>query len=146
MVVVVKPSGVIYRLGRGRLGVGWTGRNARERFDDPDATYRGLYASSQRLGCFLETFARFGVDPKLAAELAAISGEDDHFPLGEVPVEWLQKRILGVATAGGQYADVCSSEWICSCVSHWPHISANLALRISTLRFCRRQLQNADAI
>jgi hypothetical protein len=29
------------------------------RFDDPDATYRVLYASSQRLGCFVETLARF---------------------------------------------------------------------------------------
>src|SRR6266508_4565383 len=72
------------------------------RFDDPDATYRVLSASSQRLGCFLETLARFRIDPKLAAELADIEGEDDHFPLGEVPVEWLQKRILGVATAGGE--------------------------------------------
>jgi hypothetical protein len=82
------------------------------RFDDPDATYRVLYSSSQRLGCFLETLARFRIDPKLAAELAAIEGEEDHFPLGEVPAEWLQKRILGVATAGGDYADICSSEWI----------------------------------
>ncbi len=97
----MKPSGVIY----GTFG---------NRFDDLDATYRVLYASSQRLGCFLETLARFRIDPKLAAELADIEGEDDHFPLGEVPVEWLQKRILGVATAGGEYADICSSEWISS--------------------------------
>jgi len=48
------------------------------RFDDPDATYRVLYASSQRLGCFLETRARFRVDPKLLTELAEIAGEDDH--------------------------------------------------------------------
>jgi len=82
------------------------------RFDDPDATYRVLYASSQRLGCFLETLARFRIDPKLLAELAEIEGEDDHFPLGEVPVEWVEKRIMGVATANGEYADVCSSEWI----------------------------------
>ena len=81
-------------------------------FDDPDATYRVLYASSQRLGCFLETLARFRLDPKLAAELAAIEGEEDYFPLAEVPVEWLRKRILGTATAGGEYADICSSEWI----------------------------------
>ncbi len=47
-------------------------------FDDPDATYRVLYASSQRLGCFLETRARFRVDPKLLTELAEIAGEDDH--------------------------------------------------------------------
>jgi RES domain len=82
------------------------------RFDDPDATYRVLYASSQRLGCFLETLARFRIDPKLAAELAAIEGEEDYFPLGEVPVEWLRKRILGIAIASGEYADICSSEWI----------------------------------
>ncbi len=82
------------------------------RFDDPDATYRVLYASSQRLGCFLETLARFRIDPKLAAELAQIEGEDDLFSLGEIPVEWLQRRVLGVATARGDYADICSSEWI----------------------------------
>jgi len=115
----LKPSGVIYRLGRvpdpwdvpdwASAGPDGTFGN---RFDDPDATYRVLYASSQRLGCFLETLARFRIDPKLAAELAAIEGEDDHFPLGEVPVEWLQKRILGVATADGECADICSSAWI----------------------------------
>jgi hypothetical protein len=44
--------------------------------------------------------------------LAAIEGEEDCFPLGKVPLEWLQKRILGVATADGEYADICSSEWI----------------------------------
>jgi len=27
------------------------------RFDDPDGIYRVLYASSSRLGCFLETLA-----------------------------------------------------------------------------------------
>ncbi len=27
-------------------------------------------------------------------------------------MEWLRKRILGIATAGGEYADICSSEWI----------------------------------
>ncbi len=115
----MKSSGVIYRLGRvpdpwavpdwASAGADGTFGN---RFDDPDATYRVLYASSQRLGCFLETLARFRIDPKLAAELAAIEGEEDHFPLGEVPVEWLRKRILGIATAGGEYADLCSSEWI----------------------------------
>lgn len=115
----MKPSGAIYRLGRrpdpwaapdwASAGPDGTFGN---RFDDPDATYRVLYASSQRLGCFLETLARFRIDPKLLAELAEIEGDDDHFPLGEVPVEWVEKRIMGVATANGEYADVCSSEWI----------------------------------
>jgi RES domain len=75
----LKASGVIYRLGRvpdpwavpdwASAGPDGTFGN---RFDDPDATYRVLYASSQRLGCFLETLARFRIDPKLAAELAQL--------------------------------------------------------------------------
>ena len=115
----MKPSGVLYRLGRrpdpwappdwASAGHDGTFGN---RFDDPDATYRVLYASSQRLGCFLETLARFRVDLKLAAELAEISGDVDHVPLGEVPVEWIEKRIMGVSTTEGDYADICSSEWI----------------------------------
>ena len=72
--------------------------------------YRVLYASSQRVGCFLETLARFRVDLKLRAELAEIEGEDDYCPLGEVPLEWIEKRMMGVATASGEDADICSSE------------------------------------
>ena len=82
------------------------------RFDDPDATYRVLYASSQRLGCFLETLARFRIDPTLLTELAQIEGPDDYCPLGEVPMEWVEKRIMGLATTDKDHADVCSSEWI----------------------------------
>ena len=115
----MKIPGLIYRLGRkpdswampdwASAGPDGTFGN---RFDDPDATYRVLYASSQRLGCFLETLARFRVDPKLLTELAEIAGEDDHWPLGEVPLEWAGKRVMGAATANGDYADICSSEWI----------------------------------
>ena len=115
----MKPEGVLYRLGRkpdpwaapdwASAGHDGTFGN---RFDDPDATYRVLYASSQRLGCFLETLARFRVDLKLVAELAEIAGDADHVPLGEVPVEWIDKRIMGAATADGDFADICSSEWI----------------------------------
>jgi hypothetical protein len=115
----LKIPGLIYRLGRkpdpwampdwASAGPDGTFGN---RFDDPDATYRVLYASSQRLGCFLETLARFRVDPKLLTELAEIAGEDDFWPLGEVPSEWADKRLMGAATASGDYADICSSEWI----------------------------------
>lgn len=82
------------------------------RFDDPEGMYRVLYASSQRLGCFLETLGRFRVDAKLLRELAEIEGENDFCPLGEVPLEWTDKRMMGVATASGEYADICSSDWI----------------------------------
>jgi len=133
----LKSSGVIYRLGRvpdpwavpdwASAGPDGTFGN---RFDDPDATYRVLYASSQKLGCFLETLARFRLDPKLMAELAEIDGDDDHFPLGEVPVEWIQRRILGVATAAGEYADICSSEWISRLRRHWLDIWKGLGSTI----------------
>ena len=115
----MRVPGLIYRLGRkpypwavpdwASAGPDGTFGN---RFDDPGGIYRVLYASSQRLGCFLETLARFRVDPKLLAALADIEGENDYFPLGEVPLEWIEKRMMGVATAGGEYADVCSRQWI----------------------------------
>jgi hypothetical protein len=115
----LKVPGLIYRLGRkpdpwsvpdwASAGPDGTFGN---RYDDPDGMYRVLYASSQRLGCFVETLARFRVDVQLLAELAEIEGEDDYCPVGEVPLEWTEKRMMGVATAGGEYADICSSEWI----------------------------------
>jgi RES domain-containing protein len=82
------------------------------RYDDPQARYRVLYASSQKLGCFVETLARFRVDPALAAELAAIEGDDDFYPLGEVPLEWFSLRMIGVAKLNGTFAEVCSADWI----------------------------------
>jgi hypothetical protein len=115
----LKASGVIYRLGRKPdpwSVPDWASARSDgtfgNRFDDPEGMYRVLYASSQRLGCFLETLGRFRVDPRLLAELAEIAGDDDYCPLGEVPLEWIEKRMMGAATADGEYADICSSEWI----------------------------------
>lgn len=115
----MRTSEVIYRLARKPdpwLPPDWASAGPDgtfgNRFDDPDATYRVLYASSQRLGCFLETLARFRVDPTLLSELAAIEGEDDFSPLGQVPPEWLDQRTMGTATTEGEFADICGSEWI----------------------------------
>jgi RES domain len=115
----LRTSEVIYRLARKPdpwLPPDWASAGPDgtfgNRFDDPDATYRVLYASSQRLGCFLETLARFRVDPTLLSELAAIEGEDDFSPLGQVPPEWLDQRTMGTATTEGEFADICGSEWI----------------------------------
>ena len=82
------------------------------RFDDPAGEYRVLYASSQRLGCFLETLARFRPDLSLVAELAEIVGDDDFVPAGIVPREWLNDRLIGSALIPGTYADIGSSDWI----------------------------------
>lgn len=82
------------------------------RFDDPHAYYRVLYAASQKLSCFLETLARFRQDPLLMAELSMIEGDNDFFPLGEVPIEWCERRLLGAASGDGCYGDICAPEWV----------------------------------
>lgn len=117
MITEVAPPRRLYRLGRqpdpwvppdwAYAGEDGTFGN---RFDDPRRTYRVLYASSSRLGCFLETLARFRVDVALEAALAEISGPDDYVPLGVVPREWRGGRSIGAADAAGIFAAIGSSE------------------------------------
>jgi len=82
------------------------------RFDDPQGNYRVLYASTQRVACFVETLARFRPDLFLTAELQAISGEDDYVPLGTVPSDWCTPRMMGEAIVSGTYADIYSASWV----------------------------------
>jgi hypothetical protein len=79
-----------------------------------------LYASSARLGCFLETLARYRPDLALYAELAEIEGPDDLVPAGVVPYEWFEVRAMGSAEAHGQFADIGSSRWILTLRRNWP--------------------------
>jgi hypothetical protein len=81
------------------------------RYDDPHGEYRVLYASSQRLGAFLETLARYRPDPAVIAAYAEIASDeqDEAFPTiapGLVPAEWLERRCIGSATHDGRFADV----------------------------------------
>lgn len=82
------------------------------RFDDPESEYRVLYASSQQVGCFVETLARFRSDLATLAAVKGIDGADDFTPPGRVPPGWEQKRALGTAKSEGNYADICGSEWL----------------------------------
>ncbi len=82
------------------------------RFDDPEGSYRVLYASSKKLGCFLETLARFRLDLSLQAELAQIAGADDFFPLGEVPGSWLKGRRMGQGRTCGDFASISNSDFV----------------------------------
>lgn len=82
------------------------------RFDDPESEYRVLYASSHEVSCFVETLARFRPDFTLLEELKEIEGDDDFLPLGEVPLSWCDNRVIGGASAEGNYADICGAEWI----------------------------------
>jgi hypothetical protein len=113
------PPGPIYRLGRrpdpwappdwSRAQPDGTFGN---RFDDPTGYYRVLYASSQRLSCFLETLARFRPDLTLLAELRDIEGDDDFFPLTQIPRAWCRPRVLGTARSEGTYADIYAANWV----------------------------------
>ena len=82
------------------------------RFDDPDGYYRVLYASSQRLACYIETLARFRPDLSLLAELDEIEGDNDYLPLGTLPREWLARRMMGRATLNGTFADIYAAAWV----------------------------------
>jgi hypothetical protein len=71
-----------------------------------------LYASSQRVGCYVETLARFRPDLSLLAELSDIQGDDDFVVLGSVPSEWFTGRSMGGASTAGVYAEIYASGWV----------------------------------
>jgi len=117
VIVEVAPPRVVFRLGRqpdpwATPDWAYAGEDGTfgNRFDDPSGTCRVLYASSSRLGCFLETLARFRVDVALQAALAEISGPDDYVPLGVIPREWPAGRAMGTADAAGVFAAIGTSE------------------------------------
>ena len=112
--VSVEPDGPLYRLGRHPDPWAWpdwsyAGPDGTfgNRYDDPEASYRVLYASSQRIGAFLETLARFRPDLEVIAELDLIEGEDE--PPPAVPRSWLDNRLLGEATVAGRFVDVADT-------------------------------------
>ena len=82
------------------------------RFDDPNAEYRVLYASSQLVSCYVEVLARLRPDYALLAELRAMDGEDDYQQIGVIPDEWFESRFIGTAEVGGNYADLYSPAWV----------------------------------
>lgn len=82
----------------GRCGPDGTFGN---RYDDPEASYRVLYASSQRIGAFLETLARFTPDLEVLAEVEQVDGDDE--PSSGLPRAWLNERMIGEATLQGRF-------------------------------------------
>lgn len=107
----VEPDGPLYRLGRRPDPWTWPDWSYAapdgtfgNRYDDPEASYRVLYASSQRTGAFLETLARFRPDLEVLAELDQIEGEDE--PPPAVPRTWLDGRLLSEATVKGRFVDI----------------------------------------
>jgi hypothetical protein len=89
--------------------------------------YRVQFASSQRLGCFIETLARFGVDVSFVADLALMeNGEDDFTALGTVRRAWLKGQCIGTANVEGEYADIYALAW----VSHLSAAPAGIAVQL----------------
>lgn len=103
--------------------------------------YRVLYASSQRLGCFIETLARFRVDLSLVADLALMEkGEDDFTAFGTVRRAWLKGRCIGSASIEGEYADVYALEW----VSHLRAALAEISLKLGMEEIDLSSLERAE--
>ncbi|MPZ53766.1 MAG: hypothetical protein GEU79_13720 [Acidimicrobiia bacterium] len=96
-------------LGLASLGIRREDATFGNRYDDPNGQYRVLYASSERIGTFLETLARFRPEPAILAEPIASDPTDELYPTnapGVIPAAWLRKRAMGTATVAGQFADV----------------------------------------
>ena len=111
------------------------------RFDDPMGVYRVLYASSQRLGCFVETLARFRVDVSFIADLALMeNGEDDFTALGTVPRAWIKGRCIGTANVEGKYADIYALGW----VSHLRTALADIAVKLGMEDIDLSSLEQAE--
>jgi hypothetical protein len=82
----------------------------RNRFDDSEGCFRVLYASSTRLGCFIETLARFRRGP-VDPDLDVGGPYADHIPQRTVPETWLKTRCMGeAAISGARFADVYNSQ------------------------------------
>lgn len=121
----------VYRLGRAPNAWEWPDwvyaqkdGTFGNRYDDPLGEYRVLYASTQRVGTFMECLARFRPDP--AIDLVAIvsnDGADELYPTrpaGSVPSSWLGERRMGVARLHGSLCDIGHSDSLTSPIRELP--------------------------
>jgi hypothetical protein len=111
------------------------------RFDDPESEYRVLYASSQEVGCFLETLARFRPDLTTLAAVKGIAGDEDFTSPGKVPPGWEQNRAMGTARVEGNYADICGSE----CLAYLRPRLASECVRLGIREFDASTLQSESS-
>ena len=87
-----------------------TGGRFHGRWDDPNGTWRTLYAGSSALACYLEVLAVFRADPTLADELDAIVDDDGDkqsyptAPAGSVPRSWCAPRVVASGRLTGAFA------------------------------------------
>jgi RES domain len=113
-----QAGGVVYRVGRKEDPWAWpdwsfadTDGTFGNRWDDPRGQYRVLYASTSRLGAYVEVLSRFRHDEGLTDELDAI-GPASEFPPSTVPPSWYEERLISRAVLSGSFADIGTSQWI----------------------------------
>jgi hypothetical protein len=75
----------------------------------------------------------------LFVELDQIEGENDFVPIGKVPIEWLDNRLLGSSRLAGDFADICGSEWI----SRLRPMLASLCIELNIVEFDASVLQQS---
>ena len=119
---VVSPgNSVLHRIGWGDDPWAWAdwstaGQEGRfdGRWDDPLASYRVLYAASERVATFVEVLAaRRALAPSLAAELDEIDEPEPGIVTpGVLPGSWAALRSIGMAKVPGVFADITHSDSI----------------------------------
>ena len=117
----ISPTGDLYRIAPSRTPwEAYEGTSFEQRFDDPERKYFVLYASSHRLGCFVECLAYFRIDPDKPgfAELQDKFGNS--FPEGTVPPKWCWDRFIQSAKLTGIFAGVAQSDWIARLLKNFP--------------------------
>ncbi|MQB00580.1 MAG: RES domain-containing protein [Actinobacteria bacterium] len=152
------PSARLFRLGRAPDPWSWNDWSHAHsdgtfgnRWDDPESEYRVLYASTQRLGCFMETIGRFAKDPEVQAGLERIeleAGETDHAvgPGRLVVNDWLPPRRIGTAAVEGHFAVVGSSVSLAYLHDEVAHLLSDFGLDeldAGALRLVQRELTQA---
>jgi hypothetical protein len=122
---VVQPDGPLYRLGRAPDPWAWpdwayAGLDGTfgNRWDDPLGSYRVLYASTLRVGAFVETLSRFRPDLSVVAALEGIHGDEDPPSVGVVPLRWLEGRRMGEMTVTGRFVDIGDADSLATLRSH----------------------------
>jgi RES domain-containing protein len=110
---VVQPDGPLYRLARGPDPWAWpdwayAGLDGTfgNRWDDPLGSYRVLYASTRRVGAFVETLSRFRPDLSVVAAVESVKGDESSPSVGVVPRQWLEGRRIGETTVSGGFVDI----------------------------------------
>jgi len=106
------PAGLLHRLAKGNTPwIAYPGTKFEQRFDDPQKQFLVLYASSERIGCFIECLAHFR-----QAHLPGFHELEEKFgpslPQGTVPPDWCQNRSSQTAKVTGIFADVAHSHWL----------------------------------